>query len=46
MADKIIKGLGLGAIFGIGAYLLTRNLEVAGLMALVMFMSMFVKKRN
>ncbi|MBP3678322.1 MAG: hypothetical protein J6I97_08270 [Agathobacter sp.] len=46
MAEKIIKGLGLGAVFGIVAYLITKDLGVASVMALIMFMSMFVKNRN
>lgn len=45
MAEKVIKGLALGAIFGILGYLLSRDLGVAFVSGLIMFMSMFIKNK-
>ncbi len=44
MAEKIIKGLALGGIFAIGAYILSKDIMVALVSGMIMFMSMFVKR--
>lgn len=46
MAEKIIKGLALGGIFGILGYLLFKDVSTAFICGLIMFMSMFIKKKN
>ena len=46
MVEKILKGLLLAAIFGGVCFLISKDLGMSGLIALVMFMSMFVRPKN
>ena len=46
MAEKLIKGLFLGVIFGAFGYLIFKDVSTAFVCGLIMFMSMFVKKRD
>lgn len=46
MAGKIIKGLVLGVIFGIFGYIIFKDISTAFVCGLIMFMSMFVRKKN
>ena len=46
MVQKILKGLLLAAVFGGIVFLITKDMGTAGLVALVMFMSMFVRSRE
>ncbi|MBQ8518813.1 MAG: hypothetical protein IJ455_04290 [Agathobacter sp.] len=46
MVEKIIKGLLLGAVFGVLGYFIFKDVSTAFVCGLIMFMSMFVKKRN
>lgn len=46
MVQKILKGLLLAAVFGGVVFLITKDIGTAGLIALVMFMSMFVQSRE
>ena len=43
---KVLKGLLLGAIFGGIVYLITKDLGTAGLIALVMVLSMFAQPKE
>lgn len=44
--EKILKGLLLAVVFGGACYLLSRKVGMSALIALVMFMSMFVKPKQ
>lgn len=46
MVEKLVKGLVLGAIAGVIAYLLTKDIGVTAISAMIMVMSMFVKNKN
>lgn len=46
MTEKIIKGLALGAIFGVLGYIIFKDISTAFVCGLIMFMSMFVGKKN
>lgn len=46
MVQKILKGLLLAVIFGGIVFLITKDIGTAGLIALVMFMSMFVQSKE
>lgn len=46
MKEKVLKGLALGVIFGLLGYVISKDLGVAAVSGLIMFMSMFVKKSN
>ena len=45
MAEKIIKGLFLAGVFGVIGYIIFQKVSTAAVLALIMFMSMFVKNR-
>lgn len=46
MAEKIIKGLLLGVVFGLIGYIIFKEVSTAFALGLIMFMSMFVKNKN
>ena len=46
MAEKIIKGIILGLIFGVGGYFIFKDMGTAVICGMIMFMSMFIKKRD
>lgn len=46
MLIKFAKGLALGALFGGLTYLVTKDIGTAGLIALVMVLSMFARSKN
>jgi len=46
MIQKILKGLLLAAIFGGVVYLITKDIGTAGLIGLVMFLSMFAQSKH
>lgn len=46
MAEKIIKALILGVIFGVLGYIIFKDISTAFVCALIMVMSMFIKKKN
>ena len=46
MVEKLVKGLVLGAIAGAIAYLLTKDIGITAISAMIMVMSMFVKNKN
>ena len=43
MVEKVLKGLLLAGIFGMIGYFLFHKVSTAAVLALIMFMSMFVK---
>lgn len=43
---KLVKGLALGAVFGAVVYLITKDIGTAGLIALVMVLSMFAQSKE
>ena len=44
--EKVVKGILLGGMIGAVAYLLTKDIGTAGLIALVMFLSMFARSKD
>ena len=44
--EKVIKGILLGGMMGAVTYLLTKDMGTAGLIALVMFLSMFARSKD
>ena len=44
--EKVVKGILLGGMVGAVAYLLTKDIGTAGLIALVMFLSMFARSKE
>lgn len=46
MAVKILKGLVLACIFGGFGYIIFKDVEVAIVCGMIIFMSLFVKKQN
>lgn len=46
MKEKVIKALVLFVIFGILGYVITKDLSIAVISGMIMFMSMFIKKSN
>lgn len=44
--EKVLKGLALAAVFGGLCYLISKNIEMSGLIALVMFLSMFAQPKE
>jgi len=46
MVQKIIKGLGLGLVFGFLGYFIFKDVSTAFVCGLIMFMSMFVRNKN
>lgn len=46
MAEKIIKALILGVIFGVLGYIIFKDISTAFVCGLIMVMSMFIKKKN
>lgn len=46
MVEKILKGLLLAAIFGGITFVFTKDMGTAGLIGLVMFLSMFAQSKQ
>ena len=46
MKEKIIKGIVLAVLGFVVGYLIFQKVSTAGVLALIMFMSMFVKKKD
>ena len=46
VVEKVVKGLLLGGMLGAVTYLLTKDIGTAGLIALVMFLSMFARSKE
>ncbi len=46
MAQKIVKALVLGVVFGILGYIIFKDITTAFVCGLIMVMSMFVKNKN
>ena len=44
--EKLIKGLLLGAVVGGVCYLITKNIEMSGLMVLASVLSMFAQSKE
>ena len=44
--EKVLKGLLLGAVAAVIVYLITKDIGTAGLIALVMFLSMFARSKE
>ena len=44
--EKVIKGCLLASVVALAVYLITKDIGTAGLMALVMFLSMFARSKE
>ena len=44
--EKVVKGCLLGGVVGVAIYLITKDIGTAGLIALVMFLSMFARSKE